>query len=81
MAQAEERFEYVDRYTALGIPHPDVRTVCEGQCEGTGFVPVQSSDEEPWHSLWLTAEEKKSATDGWHFVVCPDCKGTGKKAM
>ena len=71
--------EYADRYTALGIPYPDVKTMCNGQCEGTGWVPVSSGDdEEPWHSLWLEAEEKKPSTDGSHFVKCPDCKGTGK---
>ena len=76
-----ERFEIVDRYTALGIPHPDPKTMCKGQCEGTGFVPIHKDDaEEPWHTLWLEAEKVSPNEDGddYHFVQCPDCKGTGK---
>jgi len=76
----KDRIEIVDRYTALGIPHPDPETCCDGQCEGTGVVPVSKDDmEEPWQSLWLKAEAKRPANDGWHFVKCPDCHGTGKR--
>ena len=72
-------FGVVDRYTAIGIPHPDPETVCHGQCEGMGFVPTQFTKEEPWHTLWLNAELEKPSDGGWHFVKCPDCSGTGKK--
>lgn len=80
------------RYEALGISWPDPETMCLGQCEGTGVVPVYGSDrkgepkenevrpvDEPdpvLRALWLEAEAKEPADDGWHFVVCPDCKGT-----
>jgi len=76
-----EGIEITDRYQALGIPYPDVETMCEGQCEGTGVVPVSAEDrEEPWRSLWLAAEAKKPAgKNGTHYVMCPDCDGTGKK--
>ena len=84
-----EGIEITDRYQALGIPYPDVETMCEGQCEGTGCVPlfgnnkgdlrIPGDEEEPWRSLWLEAEARKSSKDGWHFVICPDCDGTGKK--
>ena len=85
-----EQLNYVDRYTALGIPYPEPATVCGGQCEGTGFVPIHGGnkfgactplgdDEEPWRSLWLEAEKKKPSDDGWHFVTCPECKGTGRR--
>ena len=85
-----EQLNYVDRYTALGIPYPDTATVCKGECEGIGFVPIQGGPsrsglrvegnlEEPWRSLWLEAEKKQPSDDGWHFVKCPDCGGTGKK--
>lgn len=72
--------EFTDRYEALGIPAPDPKTVCQGECEGTGVVPVGRDDmEEPWRSLWLKAEEEKPTDDGYHFVVCPSCNGTGKR--
>ena len=71
-------FEIVDRYSALGIPSPAPETMCKGQCEGTGAVPIKQDDlEEPFRTLWLEAEEKEVSGDGWHFVTCPDCKGTG----
>ena len=97
-------FEFTDRYDALGIPYPDTETMCQGQCEGTGWIPVHySENEEPWRSLWIEAENKKrkqikmgrlralylivfkrikaitNLDDGYHFVKCPDCNGTGKR--
>lgn len=36
--------EFTDRYQALGIPYPNPETVCQGQCEGTGWLPTHSSD-------------------------------------
>lgn len=72
--------EFTDRYQALGIPYPDTETMCKGQCEGIGLVPIAGDDmREPWRSLWLEAEAKAPADDGWHFVTCPDCRGTGKR--
>jgi hypothetical protein len=35
--------------------------------------------EEPYRSLWLIAETEKHSADGWHFVVCPVCNGSGKR--
>ena len=73
-------FEVYDRYDALGIPRPDPETVCLGQCEGTGWVPIDKDDtREPWRPLWLEAEMRSPSDDGWHFVKCPDCDGTGKR--
>ena len=75
-------FEFTDRYKALGIAYPESETMCLGQCEGMGWVPIAKDDmEEPWHSLWLEAEKKAPADDGWHFVKCPDCNGTGKRSL
>ncbi len=70
--------EYADRY---GSTTPcDPATMCLGECEGTGWVPIAAEDyEEPWRTLWLEAERKEHAPDGWHFVKCPDCGGTGKR--
>jgi hypothetical protein len=30
-------------------------------------------------ALWHAAEAESPAEDGWHFVTCPQCKGTGKR--
>ncbi len=53
------KIEWSDRYQALGMPYPDPKTVCRGQCEGTGFVPTKNGV----------------------FVLCPKCKGTGKRRL
>ena len=72
--------EFTDRYKALGIPYPNPLTMCGGECEGTGFVPIHKEDKnEPWHTLWLEAEAKSPTDDSYHFVKCPACKGTGKE--
>ena len=77
-----ERSTITDRYKALGIPYPDREAMCNGQCEGTGSVPIyRNDDEEPWRTLWLIAEAKSPSEDGWHFVRCPDCNGTGRKEL
>jgi heterodisulfide reductase subunit B len=69
--------EFTDRYKALGIPYPDVETMCLGQCEGTGWFPENDQTSE----LWIAAHNAEPhECDGWHFVKCPDCNGTGKKS-
>jgi len=74
----KDKLEFTDRYT--GMPYPDPKTMCDGQCEGMGVVPIGSDDmEEPFRTLWLEAEKKKPSDDGTHFVTCPDCNGTGKQ--
>lgn len=83
--------EYSDRYVATGRPYPDPETMCPGPCEGMGVVPIyrpqadqkasliQGPDEDDprYIVLWEEAEQKKPCTDGWHFVTCLDCGGTG----
>lgn len=91
--------EGVDRYEALGINPPDPATMCQGECEGTGYVPVYFSEgdhrdfdlaralfspsEEDYtrryYTAWLEAEREQATNDGWHFVKCPDCGGSGKR--
>ena len=63
----------------MGIPYPDLKTMCNGQCEGTGIYP----ENDKTNPLWQTAHAKphKEPCDGWHFVKCPDCNGTGKKLV
>jgi hypothetical protein len=69
--------EFTDRYQALGIPYPDPETMCKGDCEGTGYVPIKYDTTDPlYRPLWVAAEEAEPSDDGWHFVVCPACNGT-----
>lgn len=80
---------FTDRYEGLGIPRPSLRTMCRGHCEGTGVIPIFMSEGDN-HNLrltdendpelvaaWRLAEVKEASDDGWHFVPCPSCKGTG----
>jgi hypothetical protein len=89
--------QFTDRYEALGIEPPSLLTVCRGQCEGTGVVPVfmdtptaaqrrgrngivgpDETDPELIRQ-WRIAEALDPSDDGWHFVTCPRCIGTGKR--
>lgn len=54
---------YTDRYQALGMSYPDPETVCVGPCEGVGWYP----------------EQDPASPDGWRFLECPACGGTGKR--
>jgi len=126
--RASEAFETTDRYKAAGVPYPDPKTMCEGQCEGMGFypqflegpwmakdaarlesvqVPVIAVEDLPavldsgnlpetatatmvefacpdptedeirlWHEQHALSEHK---CDGWHFIKCAECGGTGKR--
>lgn len=76
--------EYTDRYDALGIPYPDPETMCKGQCDGVGAYPTKLEDATPEEGKrWLAAHEsgeghENGECNGWHFITCPDCNGTGK---
>jgi hypothetical protein len=77
---SEAEMEFTDRYQALGMPYPDPATMCAGDCEGTGVVPIKGDERDPtYRKLWQEAEAKAPADDGWHFVKCPECGGTGKR--
>src|SRR5260221_237340 len=88
-AQRGDEMEFTDRYKALGIPYPDPETTCKGPCEGTGFVPIKAGESDPvYRALWQEAhlnhctpfqEMREGKCDGWHFVRCQDCMGTGKR--
>lgn len=68
-------------------PRPDVETMCSGQCEGLGVYPQHVddpniTDEESLR--WQAAHDAGSGhdagkCDGWHFIQCGECGGTGKK--
>lgn len=82
-------FIFVDRYSALGIPRPDPKTVCHGRCEGTGFVPIslETTKDPVFLALWADvharahSDPRYAKCDGWHFVKCPACAGTGKRGV
>lgn len=94
----DSKIQVVDRYSALGMKPPDQKTMCKGDCEGTGLVPIkgqqwqekpgaailrqgESPRESEYQQLWLAAEEQKPTDDGWHFVKCLDCGGSGKRVQ
>lgn len=83
---ADVEFQFTDRYQALGIPYPDPKTMCKGQCEGVGLYPVKNDEHiEPLElAAWTDAhnavdahESEGGKCDGWHFIKCVDCNGTG----
>lgn len=69
--------EVTNRYGSLeNMPDPD--TICLGQCEGMGCIPVRHSTNDPeLRRIWEEAEKKNQSDDGYHFVTCPTCNGTG----
>lgn len=69
-----ETYIFTDRY---GGNYPDLDTICKGDCEGMGYVPV-SETTEGYKEKWKAAEEKEPTADGYHFVKCNQCEGTGK---
>lgn len=85
----QPEYELTDRYKATGTPYPDVETMCEGQCEGMGVYPQRGDDPtatETERELWSEAHNKSTAhefdngeCDGYHFIKCPDCNGSGKR--
>lgn len=81
MAKRKVKLVFVDRYSATGTPRPERETVCRGQCEGMGVVPVAPDDmSQPWRRLWLEKEKKNGPSeDGYHFVTCPTCGGSGRR--
>ena len=88
----EAHIQYTDRYGGPEN-QPDPKTICHGHCEGMGWIPVsmgiminrkaddvyvEDERDKELIRLWKEAEAEKHAEDGWHFVKCPECGGTGK---
>lgn len=83
----------ISRYEALGIPLPNPETMCKGDCEGTGWYPenlqepnVKTIDYERWHKAhnkgnFIKRLWHKYHCDGWHFIKCADCNGTGLNTL
>lgn len=74
-----EDIAFTDRY---GGRDPDPLTICSGECDGMGVYPM------PLHDSTATAEERAAIDEalkhqvpenGFVFIVCPTCKGTGKR--
>ena len=73
-----EAWQFTDRYDALGILRPDPEDICRGHCEGTGWFPVNwDTADAGLRLLWVNAEIRRPQDDGWHFIRCPGCEGTG----
>lgn len=82
-------YEFTSRYEVLGVEPPNPATMCQGQCEGLGVYPHRTGveDETPYErETWLTAHNAPDAhkddngeCDGYHFIKCPDCGGSGKR--
>jgi hypothetical protein len=72
--------ELTKRYGGALDDALDPRTMCTGDCEGTGWVPVKADDPDPeYRRLWHVAEQLSKTDDLYHFVPCPRCHGTGKR--
>lgn len=84
VSDGSKDIEFIDRYQALGIPRPDLETMCKGQCDGVGFYPTRLDDATSEEAaLWNEMHRRPHSEpcDGWHFITCPDCKGTGKATL
>lgn len=79
--------KFTDRYEALGIPLPVPGEVCLGGCEGCGVYPEKAhKSNKPTQFAEVGEPEDKDcqryapeACDGWHFITCAACGGTGKR--
>lgn len=56
--------EFTDRYKALGIPYPEPETMCNGQCEGTGWIPVYCKIT-PANTSMCEKEEDERLIQAW----------------
>lgn len=73
--------EFTDRYKATGTPYPDPATMCNGQCEGMGCYPLylDGSESDYEREQWNLKEATNPTPDGYHFIQCGECGGTGKR--
>lgn len=71
--------EWSDRY---GGNYPDPATVCQGECEGMGVIPMRRDDDDlaAYRDEWDELDRARRADNGYHFVKCRECGGTGKRA-
>ncbi|MEK6878627.1 MAG: hypothetical protein AABY22_03415 [Nanoarchaeota archaeon] len=86
MIEEKMQIEFTDRY---GGNPPSWLRGCFDDCEATGYVPIKKrgtgldqvfrneKKEKIYDALWDQAEKESPSDDGYHFVKCPSCKGTG----
>lgn len=84
-----DQIEATDRY---GGNYPDPETVCPGPCEGMGVYPVYSAKHDERYDAATAVTTTHAAEDealieasgitpgddGWAFLNCPDCGGSGR---
>lgn len=74
-------FEFVSRY-GTG-PGPDPATMCDGQCEGMGVYPQRADAPDMTAHERAEVERIRAADgqseDGYYFVRCAECGGTGTR--
>jgi hypothetical protein len=72
---------FVDRY---GGNTPSWLRGCHGDCEAMGYYPVKFKEIQPGLTAYeveqvkLQIERQGKTSDGWCFIKCPDCHGTGR---
>lgn len=70
---------FTDRY---GGRAPAWIRGCHGDCEAMGFYPTQEWSIEDERERGVrprgTPEADGTPDDGWRFVKCPECRGTGR---
>ncbi len=80
--------EFVDRYSATGTPTPNMWTVCRHHCEGMGVYPLHMAEWEQMASrerphICPQRNERDEwdfpPEDGYLFVWCEVCGGTGRR--
>lgn len=89
MSNNKTQIEFTDRYGSDGPP--SWLRGCLSGCDATGHVPIykeksgtvldlvfsRKNMKKVYDQLWEEAEKEKPTDDGWHFVCCPACQGTG----
>ncbi len=79
-----DTYEFTDRYG--GQPGPDPATMCQGPCEGLGVYPqsINSLDDASAHEraevARVLAGGQQDLSDGYAFIRCEACGGTGRRA-
>lgn len=79
----------------FGVPVGDVcKGECEGSgvvpvyvhtekqtSKDPSFVHCESETNEVLLKLWDKLEKEEHSPNGWHFVECPECRGSGKERL